>query len=222
MSQTKSNTPKIDRRTAAKIEVTRKDALMLFKAINAPEVNSTARVDILEYVDEVLENAPKSDPATNKALFLKFFPTGWNEASPHTRRNVGDIIQRLRAGHSVEEIHEYFEQSRARICAEIEEKERNAPEPKNWLSPQWRYWKIRQLTHALTGDDTDAYAAAWKEYQTLLRGLVANEDFYHVSFALSLLPHLLVARQDIATLVGQPRSARCKPEYFKSKKGGRR
>jgi hypothetical protein len=105
---------------------------------------------------------------------------------------------------------------------EREEKERNAGEPKNWLSAEWRYWKLRRLTKAFTSGDSDAYDAAGKEYKALLHELVADRNFYHVSFALQLLPDLIIARQDIAGLLGQPKGARRKPEYLKTKKGGTR
>lgn len=45
--------------------------------------------------------------------------------------------------------------------------------------------------------DHSQYAQAWKEYKALLTGLVADEDFWHVSYALKLLPYLLIARQEI-------------------------
>jgi hypothetical protein len=216
--QKKSNTPGIDRRTAANMTVTRKDALMLFQAIQEAS-DEGATVDILGHIDDVMDNAPSSDPASNKELFLKFFLEGWPESGTHTRRNVGEIIQRVRAGQSIEEIYAHFQQEQAKASAEKAEKERNAPEPKNWLSSEWRHWKIRQLTRALTGDDSEAYNAAWEEYQKLLRALVADEDFYHTSFALALLPHLLVARQDIAQILGQKKDKRRKPEYLKARKG---
>jgi hypothetical protein len=113
MSHKKSNTPAIDRRTSAKIEVTRKDVLMLFNAVNAPGINEKARIDILGFVDEVIDDAPSHDPAYNKELFLKFFPEGWQASDHHTRRNMGEIIQRLRAGQTVEDIHNNLEQRRA-------------------------------------------------------------------------------------------------------------
>jgi hypothetical protein len=71
MSQKKSNTPKIDGRTAAQTEVTRADVVMLFNSITEENGSDEARIDILGYVDEILDDAPKSDPTSNKVLFLK-------------------------------------------------------------------------------------------------------------------------------------------------------
>lgn len=195
MSVKKSSTPKINRRTAAQIEVTGEDALMLFKAIHAPGISSTAQIDILGYVDEVLDDAPKSDPIDNKALFLKFFPAGWDEASLHTRRNVGDIIQRVRAGQSIEEIHEYFEQMRAKHHAENEEKERNQPEPEDKTSAEWRYWKLRRIERALRGElGTEAKSEAWQEFkQFARRGIRAMRDH---RAAIEILPYLIIACQE--------------------------
>ena len=222
MSQKKSNTAKADRRTSAKITVTRKDALMLFNAINREGISDKARIDILGYIDEVIDDAPSQDPAHNKSLFLRLFSEGWQESSRHARRNMGEIIQRLRAGQTIEEIHNAFEQERAAWRRKKEEEERSKPEPKNWLSQEWRWWKIRQLERAFNGNDREAYQAAWDEFKALLHELSKDGNFYHTYFARNLLPHLIEARQVIAGLIGQPKGARRKPEYLKTKKGGKR
>ena len=50
-------------------------------------------------------------------------------------------------------------------------------------------------------NDRAAYQRAWEEYRALLTGLIADENFWHISFATRLLPHLLDARQEIAELI---------------------
>lgn len=212
----KSNTPKIDRRTAARIKVTRKDAEMLFKAINQAEPGSDARIDILEYIDEVAESAPlRQDYSADRRRFVKLFLEGWPESDRFTRANVGEIIQRIRTGQTVEEIHEHLEIERRKIRDERAEKELNAPEPKDWLSAEWRYWKLRRIHHALNyGTDAETQAAL-REFKALVNDLVRDENFYHVSFAYTLTAMLISARQDIACFVGAPRQARRKPAYFK-------
>jgi hypothetical protein len=83
------------------------------------------------------------------------------------------------------------------------EPEADAEEPPDRTSAKWRAWKVRQVTRAFEWreGDHDAYQRAWDEYRALLMGLVADENFWHVSFAARLLPHLLAARQEIADLV---------------------
>jgi hypothetical protein len=71
------------------------------------------------------------------------------------------------------------------------------PEPEDTTSDEWRYWKIANLTLAFTGADRDAYARAHAEFRALLTGLYHDEDFWHVTNALHLLPHLIIARQKI-------------------------
>jgi hypothetical protein len=193
--QKKSNIPKIDRRTSANIEVTRKDLLMLFNAINAPGVDNKAQVNILGYVDEVIDNSPSADPAHDKSLFLRLFPKGWQESSYHERRNMGEIIQCIRAGQSIEEIHAHFEQAWKKWRVKNEEKERNAPEPRNKLSSEWRYWKLRQMERALRGESgREAQRTARREFKQIAREAIAIAAFdsYH---AQKMLPDFIVAIQ---------------------------
>jgi hypothetical protein len=145
MSQEKSSTPKIDRRTSANIKVTRTDVLHLFKAITKAGPGSSAGVDVLGHIDDVMNNSPAHDPASNKELFLKFFLEGWPQSSYHTRRNAGEIIQRIRAGQSIEEIHNHFQREWRKIRAANRKKERNQPEPEDKTSAEWRYWKLRRM-----------------------------------------------------------------------------
>jgi hypothetical protein len=168
---------------------------MLFNAINSPGVDNKAQVNILGYVDEVIDNSPSADPAHDKSLFLRLFPKGWQESSYHERRNMGEIIQRIRAGQAIEEIHERFEQAWAKSRAEAEEKERSAPEPRNKLSGEWRYWKLRQMERALRGESgREAQRTARREFKQIAREAIAIAalDSYH---AQTMLPDFIVAIQ---------------------------
>jgi len=73
----------------------------------------------------------------------------------------------------------------------------NTPEPKDKLSDEWRAWKLRQFRRAFLRLGGEEYRRAWDEFRALLYALMADGDFWHVSHALALLPHLLTARQEI-------------------------
>ena len=94
------------------------------------------------------------------------------------------------------------EQHARRQAGTTAEREQNehSPEPADQTSQEWRDWKVKQFEQAVEHrvDDRAAYDLAWQEYEALLRGLIADDNFWHVSFATKLLPHLLDARQEIA------------------------
>lgn len=205
----KSSTKKTENITA--------DARLLFQALNQPGVSEDAQVDIAQYIDDVVTSTLLSDYAHNEELFMRYFPEGWEESDQHTRRQVSGIIQKLKAGESVEEIHNDFERERAERRAQREEEQRNMPEPKNWLSSEWRYWKIRQLTDAFESHDPERYTAAWTETKALIKDVANNEDF-QFWYALAFLPHLLDARQGIAQLSPATPDRRRKPAYLKKGK----
>jgi hypothetical protein len=76
-----------------------------------------------------------------------------------------------------------------------------APEPQDKLSEEWREWKIAHLSHAwLESHVHDRYTRAWDDFTELLMRLIADEDFWHISHAFSILPQLLRARQEIDRL----------------------
>lgn len=68
-------------------------------------------------------------------------------------------------------------------------------EPKDRLSNEWRHWKLRQFEQAFNSGELETYTAAWTEFRDLLRGLMADGNFWHTSHATELLPHLLSIRQ---------------------------
>lgn len=93
-----------DTTTTNESEVTRTDALLLFNLINDEAVAEDARRHLREYVDDVLNAAPITDATNNRPLFLRGFAEGWHRVSDHVRRNVGEILQRVKGGESVESV----------------------------------------------------------------------------------------------------------------------
>jgi antitoxin (DNA-binding transcriptional repressor) of toxin-antitoxin stability system len=183
--------------TTSRSEVTRADALLLFKLINDVAVSEDARRHLAEYVDDILNGAPATDPTNNRPLFLRGFIEGWPRADKHTRRNVGEFLQRVKAGEPVETIIADFRGQLDAGAAAYAERWLTMPEPKDKTSDEWRYWTLRRMERAFEGDDHAAYKGAWAEFTALLKGLMADEDFWHIGNALSLLPHLIIARQQI-------------------------
>jgi len=88
-----------------------------------------------------------------------------------------------------------------RIARELElqrMKERAAqPEPEDQTSDEWRYWKIANLHLDFGSGNTDAYRRAHEEFRALLTELYHDDDFWHVTNALALLPQLIIAKQRI-------------------------
>jgi hypothetical protein len=203
---------------STKKQISKQDLQLLFTAINQEGVGEDARTFITQYVDDVITATLLSDYAYNEELFMRYFPEGWKNSYEYARRNVLDIIKGLKAGKTIDEIHAGFERERVEGLKRREEEERNKPEPKNWLSDEWRYWKLGRLEQKFASDDPQVFGAAFREFKALLRDLSQNEDFYHTYPVRVLIPHLICIRQDIATLNGQPSEARRKPAYFK--KGG--
>jgi hypothetical protein len=77
----------------------------------------------------------------------------------------------------------------------------DAPEPKDENSAGWRHWTMRRIRADFESGDPERYAAAWAYYDKLFKGLAADQNFFHVSFALRLLPQLIQAKQEIAGLI---------------------
>ncbi len=186
-----------DTTTAAQSNVTRADALLLFNLINDEAVSEDARRHLTEYVDDILSAAPTSDPTTIKAQFLRHFAVGWRASGDHSRRNVGEFLCRVKRGETVESIIADFRGQLDANAAAYTERWLTMPEPKDKTSNEWRYWKLRRMEKAFDGEDSEAYAEAWREFRALLTGLMAEADFWHTGNACTLLPHLIIARQEI-------------------------
>jgi hypothetical protein len=183
--------------TANASGVTRADALLLFKLINDEAVSEDARRHLAEYVDDILSASEVSDLTNNKPLFLRGFAEGWPRADKYSRRNVGELLQRVKCGEALESVIADF---RGQLDAGAEarlERWLTMPEPKDKTSDEWRYWKLRRMERAFDGEDGAAYRQAWQEFKLLLNDLMAVEEFWHTGNARALLPHLIIARQQI-------------------------
>jgi hypothetical protein len=65
-------------------------------------------------------------------------------------------------------------------------------------TPEWVKWKVKQMRAAFFAtDNTEVYAQAWSEFKVLLGDLITDGNFWHISNAVRLLPHLLVIRQEL-------------------------
>jgi hypothetical protein len=125
-------------------------------------------------------------------------------------------------GESLAAIHAGREAARARRHAEREAERLNVPEPKDKTSDEWRYWKLRRMERAFDGEDGAEYKQAWAEFTALLKGLMADESFWHTGNARALLPHLIIARQQIdhARAFERSQSAAAKGTAARRKKAG--
>jgi hypothetical protein len=183
--------------TANESGVTRADALLLFKLINDEAVSEDARRHLAEYVDDILSASEVSDLTNNRPLFLRGFIEGWPRADKYSRRNVGELLQRVKCGEALASIIADF---RGQLDAGAEarlERWLTMPEPKDKTSDEWRYWKLRRMERAFDGEDGAEYKQAWQEFKLLLNDLMAEEDFWHTGNAHALLPRLIIARQQI-------------------------
>ena len=208
--------------TANESKVTRADALLLFKLINDEAVSEDARRHLAEYVDDILSASEVSDLTNNKPLFLRGFIESWPRADKYSRRNVGELLQRVKCGEALESIIADF---RGQLDAGAEarlERWLTMPEPKDKTSDEWRYWKLRHMERAFDGEDGAAYKQAWAEFTALLKGLMADESFWHTGNARDLLPSLIIARQQIdhARAFEKRQSAAAKGTAARRKKAG--
>jgi hypothetical protein len=175
----------------------KKDAALLFKVINDPNTPDHARDEISGWADEIYnyaENVP--DPYQDKRLFVRTFIDGMQNAPrANASRHVRRIIKWLREGQEPAAIAAWFDQERARIAAEQEAKNRTQPEPKDKLSADWRYWKLRRMERALRGQEGEkAQREARREFKRIAREAIniAASDRYHAEM---MLPNFIVAIQ---------------------------
>ncbi len=170
-----------------------------------------ARRDLLEWFDQMCNHTGAS--LEHPAFFPKAFlmAAKGTEEMPRKKRGKSldarcawqayDAIQktlaRIQAGESLAAIYDAREAARSARQADREAEQLNAPEPEDKTSDEWRYWTLRRMEKAFDGDDGAAYKQAWAEFTALLKGLMADKDFWHTGNARTLLPHLIIARQRI-------------------------
>ncbi len=182
-----------------------------YRLITDEDQPAEARHDLLEWFDQMCNHTGVS--LEHPAFFPKAFLMAAKATEEMPRKKMAksvdaawarqayDEIQktltRTKAGESLAAIYAEREAARERRCAAREAEQLNAPEPKDKTSDKWRYWKLRRMERAFDASDREAYKQAWAEFTSLLKGLMADEDFWHTSNARALLPHLIIARQRI-------------------------
>jgi hypothetical protein len=161
---------------------------------------------IMQAADEVTtsggEGVMLSSPASE--FFVQFFVNAARDLSPKYRALVElkAIVARYDAGATLREMVEE-EEARGRERTERHKAAQlEKPEPKDRLSDEWRYWKLRQIEHAfgpacMEEAGAEAYSAAHRYFRELLTGLFRDENFYNVAHILPLLPQLIIARQEL-------------------------
>lgn len=191
MSKTKDS-KKPDQRA----EQLKRDALLLFNTIHDERIPYDVRNEVEEYVQDIYTDVPETWAANNKPVFVMGFVKGWQRKSTkYARRNVKEILTRLKKGESAESIIADWE-ARAKAASEkAQAEELSAPEPADKNSNEWRYWKLRRMEAAFRGEfGATAQREAWREFRRIAREAVkaATHQYHH---AACMLPHFIVALQ---------------------------
>jgi hypothetical protein len=193
MSQKKSTPKPPQKSRESKL---RSDALLLFNTIHDERISADVRNVVEEYVQDIYTDVPETWAANNKPVFVMGFIKGWQRKdTAYARRNVKEMLDRLKKGESAESIIREWEAEREESRAQAELEFLNSPEPKDKNSNEWRYWKLRQMESSFRGEGGDVEKrAAWREFQQIARQAIklATFDRYHAEM---MLPHFLIAIQ---------------------------
>jgi hypothetical protein len=170
-----------------------------------------ARRDLLEWFDQMCNHTEVN--LEHPTFFCRAFLMAAKTTEEMPRRKLAESLNaycawqaydeiqktlaRTKAGESLAAIYAEREAARSARRAAREAENLNAPEPKDTTSDEWRYWKLRHMERAFDGGDGAAYKQAWQEFTALLKGLMADADFWHTGNARALLPTLILARQQI-------------------------
>ena len=193
----------------------------VFALLQDPRPSATAYNYLRQVYDELLNGAALLD--FTEAQFFNFaFPRAARRAERKAQgqtvahvetgavrayAELQSIIAQLDQGATLDQLAEAREAKRAELRAATARAELDAPEPKNKLSKEWRYWKLRHLEADFASGDPARFQAAFDYFSKLIRGLLADENFYHVSHARALLPQLIIARQEIDEITQRERRA---------------
>jgi len=126
-------------------------------------------------------------------------------------KDIKEIIRLAEQGETFEDVRsrDYLNDWQDRRAGRPSWQERNAakdkkfregPEPKDKLSDEWRYWKLRNFEAALESGDEKKMQDAATEFRDLIKGLLADGDFWHTYNLRVLMPHIIIARQQIDRL----------------------
>lgn len=165
----------------------------LFDLVNDESVAQEIRLEIMTYIDEVIDNSPSYDWRSNKARFKAYFIEGVEEGG--ISHGLREIIIRMDKGESPERIIKDIERRSAEAAREYELAKDLKPEPEDKNSDAYRHWKLRQMSKTLRGAwGTKAQRKAWREFNDYMRRAVraARKD---PGLALELLPYFIMACQ---------------------------
>src|ERR1041384_6103858 len=114
MSQARKSKAKTSRKSGKPTDAElRRDALLLFKTINDESIPAPVRYSVEEYVQDIYTQVPETWPCNNKPLFVMGFLKGWQRKdTAYARRNVAEILNRLKQGDSAESIIKEWEAER--------------------------------------------------------------------------------------------------------------
>jgi hypothetical protein len=178
------------------VEQLKKDAALLFKTIHDERISEDVREIVQEYVQDIYSDVPETWPHNNRSLFIAGFVKGWKrQDTHHARRNVGQMLDRLKSGESAESIIEEWEGRREANRQRSEDEMLSAPEPKDRASNEWRYWKLRRMERALRGQEGEkAQREARREFKRIAREAIniAASNRYHAEM---MLPQFIIAIQ---------------------------
>jgi hypothetical protein len=158
----------------------------------------------VEHVDAVLEGGEDGlMPNPDSKYFVPLFVEAWGDRGPRDRhiRKLLDLIKRVDEGADLNALYDESKRQEAarqegRRAADLAE-----PEPKDRLSDEWRYWKIRHLDAGLHGGDAEAWGEFWR-YLDAFKDAALSADVYTATAytaARQMLADLLIFWQKNAT-----------------------
>jgi hypothetical protein len=149
-----------------------------------------------EHVDAVLEGGEEGlIPNPDSKYFVPLFVESWNERGPRDRkvRRLLDLIKSVDEGADLNTLRAEAESREAALRKERRAAELAKPEPKDRLSDEWRYWKIRQLEAGLQDGDGEAWGEFWRLLDAF-KDAALSADVYTATAcpaARQMLPDLL-------------------------------
>jgi hypothetical protein len=189
----------------------------IFQLLHDETQTEAGQRELVEWFDQLMNDAaPRYEDAP---LFDLAFPAAVRavEQGKHDGQPIGaatayralqDILTRTAKGETLAAIAQARRAALRAGDEQHKQAQRDAPEPKDKLSDEWRYWQIARVTHDLSSGAPGAYERAWGVMRHLFDGLAAEPNFWRVDFILPLLPHLIIARQDIDEMLRYERRMR--------------
>jgi hypothetical protein len=165
----------------------------------------------VEHVDAVLEGGEDGlMPNPDSKYFVPLFVEAWNDRGPRDRhvRKLFDLIKRVDEGADLNALYDKDKRQEAARQEALRAASLAKPEPKDRLSDEWRYWKIRHLGAGLQGGDAEAWGEFWC-YLDAFKDAALSADVYTATAyaaARQMLADLLIFWQKSA-IVKRPTQA---------------